>query len=294
MHFKKFLFFSFSICLFFVSCSNKKDLNNPIQTNLITIQNVDWLTYNWFPRGNINPSNQQNPYDSIGLKHNTALDFYISRESTNMYYQTWNEFKDSVCIRIADFAFIKGYCQDKNILYNQIRNPFYNPPLTYEELAVQNSESLISANFKNSILNYMLVDSIGMLKSIQSWVDTLKTIETNIINNSFSVSFNSNEKEDVLVYCSVLRYSLVYWHEVDSSIRTDYELSGFSHDSSGTIQHDIPCKTRAQYDADWAKTHPTDPALTASAYSAVAKGIANAAHKVGDVLVAIGKWFQSW
>ncbi len=210
-------------------------------------------------------------------------------------YTTYSQYIDTLSSLIADYAYINKPNLDQNKYYDYLRNTLsFRFPQTYEEVANLNAVTQKCANYRNEFLTYMLENEYGKQKSIEFLIDTIKTIEDKIINTTFDSTMTNDENVDLLKYYSILRYSLVYWYEVDSHIRTDYlnaEYEDYGWNGTGM---DMPCKTKAQYDADWSKTHPFDGhGYEAAAYSKTMMAAKSVANAIGDAFIKVGKWLKN-
>ena len=151
-----------------------------------------------------------NPYDSIGIAHNIALDEFINNK--NNFYQ------------ICDSAdFINGLFDEMSGAL--CRTGYHTPPTNCDSILEDDIRQLVSEfqnynNFTDFLNSNLSVNSRNKLNeligffdmsslSLNSTIDSIEFWEEEVNNSSV---LNSSEKITLLKAGSVGRYSLTYWY----------------------------------------------------------------------------------
>lgn len=181
--------------LLFSSC--KKDSidesilsNNKIKPQALTISDV---------------SNSNNPYDSMGINHNNALNEFDFNNINSQQIMTWRENKLNALSPLNN---------EDNLAITYVKN-------NYAQISTLSNNSfeyiLNSGNFGTD-LNLVedlieRLDQVYLMPNLNSMIIEIKDIENEILL-IFDVQNNPNLLAATLLgTTSILRHSLYYWHE---------------------------------------------------------------------------------
>ncbi len=205
---KTLIFIIFLSIFALISCNEKVVIQN--KDNEILISSI---TYS------VNPSNCNNPYDSIGYYHNEGLEYIINNASsfTCDSVVLKNELRSLVDTFLVNNDDYTPSYLDMSLPGNYY-DDFWDNTRFYDFDEMMNFYS-INANVKagaEKIIDYVkLLDSNYSVTEI---LDSIKTYETDVINSILT----SYEKEQILKAASVGRYSLVYWNDIVEGGTSDW------------------------------------------------------------------------
>lgn len=271
----------------FVSCKEEdgnrsKNITNPSSLSIV------WSTYEWESASGINPSNVANVYDFIGQDHNDGCNYMVAH-FTDLGYIPSNEsqFMEEIYTVLEEIEIDAGSTETSDTiraLFDQYVAPM-TPFVTYPQLVHIYSYDSISAQLKLNLLTNMAINTKD--SNINYVINYIKSQEAPII---ISGSYNALQKEDVLKYASILRFSLAYWYDIEKGMISEYNNLGIGGSESDTIVAVQGLKSAAAHDANWAKANKakSDSARAIGAswivwgFDAVTSGIGWAFHQVGS------------
>ena len=164
----------------------------------------------------LDPSNSKNKYDYVGVMHNKGLESFINNykkidgleSNKKMSFTTLinantlylgqdnsiNQFNALLIKNNSLFAYLKSIGNSNSTFITAFDAIDFKPSNGFKEIYIQMLNSVDEINFKDDT-------------SLNTYVETIKTIEDNILESSLK----TNEKEILLATASVARYSCCYW-----------------------------------------------------------------------------------
>lgn len=163
----------------------------------------------------LNPANPENPFDSVGIKHNWYLQKFFSTDNINQIkkgYEEGNVTKDN-CLK----RFFDNVCKPWSPFCGG--TPPYNP-FPDQELFRQRLAIVAEKSGQKSAINPSVITALNQLdllfeESTKQEIsqDLLKKVilfEQQVIKDA---SLSESEKTIVLCASSVARYTMVFWRD---------------------------------------------------------------------------------
>lgn len=198
---KQFQTISFILMIIFiVSCTEKS-----ISTDSVKLNNKDKGSS--ITSYSFDPSNTNNQYDSTGIYHNLGLENIISHRDILSCVDTI--FMGQVCSYTSGWIItFASYGHDSTWWYNWSKS-FYDNVDNLTTTQIINNYGT-SSTVKNSALSLQgIILSFSDSSHPEILIAQIKSWETDVINSNMT----SFEKQQLLRYSSVARYSFAYWYE---------------------------------------------------------------------------------
>ena len=179
--------------LIIISCNSSEqiisNLNNSNQINYIPSYQHSYNSI-W---------NSNNPYDSLGFKHNLLMDYLSDNSSQIDSNNVSLSIKQIIRTLYMDFAYSSAEYDSTLIFYENTNiinaiNTNYNDTITRNRL--------------EQILNTL--HNLSDLNQCDLIIDTIKSIETSISTLPISII----DKNRLYIICSIAKFSVKYWYEV--------------------------------------------------------------------------------
>jgi hypothetical protein len=170
-----------------ISCNEQKESTIPTQySNASFISTL------------IDPSNINNPYDSVGIDHNECMAYMGS-------YQGYDFTDSASAVNSFKNAFISYEASKGRIMTVEEKQNFFQPQLykTFNEACIANNYSQELKTFVYAI-RAQVVREDSTLADILAVIAEIKSVETSILN---STTLSNFEKQTLLCYASICRYS---------------------------------------------------------------------------------------
>lgn len=248
------------------------DMSNYNITNSIT-----WSNYDWEPECNVDPTNNSNPVDFIGQEHNDKLD-YIADIINSLSYQITNDvdMQTHLLNILVDLENDIGNNDPDSVIINDFKERLEDFAASFYTTIEDNSYNSVSADLKIDFLEDLYVNTLG--DSLQVVIDYIKIYENNLVSSTYSTLI----KEDVLMYTSITKFSIVYFYDVEMGLRTDWNNSGLGGSETDPIVAADKVKHPSQFDAarrNWNK-YESEVSNVMHSYGAF----------VADALTEFGAW----
>jgi hypothetical protein len=173
----------------------------------------------------VDPSNSANPYDSAGFWHNEGLDYFVENcsnlnfDSTTFVQGTKQIVSDFYCGCIYDLP-ENTTCSTYAFA---VVDTFFTTTINMSNEDIINStfQDEYSRELMNELLQkiYDLSNCVLTTQTVENYVDTVKTWETEVI---FSLNLSQTNKKILLGASSVARWSFCYWYDESSNLNSPW------------------------------------------------------------------------
>lgn len=232
----------------------------------------------------------------MGQEHNDGCNYFLAHFMDLGYIPT-NEalLMEEIYTVIEELDIDAGSTETTDTIraiFNQYVAPMTSLA-TYPQLVHSYSYDSISAELKLDLLENMIIDTKD--SNINYIINYIKTKEAPIILSGF---YNASEKEDFLIYSSILRFSLTYWYDVEKGLISDFNYLGLGGSATDTIVAVQGLTSMAGHDANWAKASKRSSKCADAQAASFAvwcidstlNGIGWGLRQLGNGLVALGNW----
>lgn len=157
-------------------------------------------------------SNPENPYDSIGLIHNNAMNDLIFIHNGLPF-----SMKEAI-VAAEEYLYDKGY--DTTGVYTLVSEIIHDAKSNYSTVVSSQNLSSASIDAVTAMMYDVATMSLsGNYNGYESYRKYLMEVEANIIANA---DIPSSEKGKLLTATAVYRYSLYYWYKNFGNVKLSF------------------------------------------------------------------------
>jgi hypothetical protein len=309
--------FSFSIALISISvfsmqaCKKENSMNDPV----ISSENKVRSSTSKYS-GMIDPSNEENQYDVIGLIHNEAMavmanDSFINESTRSGFYlKGIRSIMDKHDISTAQLSLVAEASKNEvnkaivSIRANQNLSVYISDLYNRGLICSEQKQYLNEMESETGRISVYQKQTKSDFQALQKLISNFKNIEHRIVGSS---SLNDNQKQILLCASSVYKYSMTNYFDFiyskQNAWRGYFDTKGVNNPPGHTTLPEYQLMTWTINGADWAKIGHADAggaiagvagAGASAIFVTITGPIIAAAGLAGGVGASIQELYSQW